>query len=247
MAAAVRAGTESLPVLQEPQMAGGKTEVKMKLSEIKVSDSMLELRPLDAFTVSRYRQHVRTGVEFPAIVLDKDGGFVVSGNHRYAAYCAEWPEDTEIEVKTVVFSDNKERIEFMARENMAHGMPMDGITRRRVALALANEGATMGEISALFNVPVNTLVKWGERTVCVIGKGQGRGGTVKACKAGPDLATGQKITPEEYETHIKCDMGTSARHMAAQIVRWLGQGWINMEDERNVNAMQELREALAEV
>jgi hypothetical protein len=244
MAAEVRARTKGVPVLQEPQVEGAKAEMKLKLSEIKVSGEMLELRPLDAFTVSRYRQNIRTGVKFPPIVLDLDGGFIVSGNHRYAGYVAELPDDAEIEVIMRSFASNKERIEYMARENMAHGMPMDGITRRRVALALAAEGATTAEISRLFNIPERTLQKWGERTVCVIGKGQGRGGTIHAAKAGPDLEPGQKVTVEEYETHIKCDMGATARHMAAQLVRWIRQGWINMEDERNLDALQELQNAL---
>jgi len=223
---------------------GGKAEVKMNLIEIKTSDEMLELRPLDAFTVSRYRQHVRTGVKFPPLILDAEGRYVVSGNHRLAAYLSELPDDAEIEVELRRFKTNRERLECMARENMAHGMPMDGITRRRVALALAAEGMPVDEIAALFNVPARTLEKWGERTVCVIGKGQGRGGTVRPVKAGPDLETGQKVTPEQYETHIRCDMGASFRAMAAQICRWLEAGWVNMEDERNVAAMEALRAAM---
>jgi len=214
--------------------------MKMRLSDIIVSEEMLELRPLDAFTVSRYRQHVRSGVEFPPLVLDKDGGFIVSGNHRYHAYVAELPDDATVEVQLVKFATRMERIEFMARENMAHGMPMDGITRRRVALALANEGMTTAEIARLFNVPERTLEKWGDRTVCVIGKGQGRGGTIKACKAGPDLEPGQKVDAEEYEQHIKCDMGVSFRQMAKQIIRWLDAGWINLDDERNAAVFEEL-------
>jgi hypothetical protein len=228
-------------------MARGEAEMKMKLSEIETSDEMLALRPLDAFTVSRYRQHVRTGVKFPAMVLDADGRYVVSGNHRLAAYRAELPDDATVDVELVRFGTARERIEFMARENMAHGMPMDGITRRRVAMALATEGMEVSEIAALFNVPERTLEKWGDRTVCVIGKGQGRGGTVKPVKAGPDLETGQKVTAEEYETHMRCDMGSSARHMAGQLVRWLRAGWINMEDERNLAALQALRDELSKV
>ena len=218
--------------------------MKMKLAEIQTSAAMLELRPLDAFTVSRYRQHIRTGGTFPPLVLDADGLYPVCGNHRHASYKGELPDDAEIEVELRRFASARERIECMAADNMAHGMPMDGITRRRVALALAGEGATTAELARLFGVPERTLAKWGERTVCVIGKGQGRGGTVKACKVGPDLEPGQRVTAEEYDAHIRCDMGASARHMAAQITRWLRNGWINMEDERNVAALLELREEL---
>jgi hypothetical protein len=216
----------------------------MKLKDIELSEAMLELRPLDAFTVSRYRQHVRTGVKFPPIVLDADGLYPVCGNHRTAAYRAELTDDADIEVIIVKFKSNRERLEYMARDNMAHGMPMDGITRRRVALALADEGMTTGEIAELFNVPERTLEKWGERTVCVIGKGQGRGGTIKPVKAGPDLETGQKVTPEQYETHIKCDMGASFRQMSKQIIRWLNAGWVNLDDERNEAALEALRVAV---
>jgi hypothetical protein len=216
----------------------------MKLNEIQTSDEMLELRPLDAFTVSRYRQHVRTGVEFPPLILDADGLFVVSGNHRFAAYAAELVEDAEVAVELRKFATNRERLECMARENMSHGMPMDGITRRRVALALSIEGMSLAEIAQLFNVPERTIEKWGEHTVVVIGKGNGRNGTIKPVKAGPDLATGQKITQDQYTTHIKQDMGASFRQMAKQIIRWLDAGWVNLDDERNDAALEELRRAV---
>lgn len=220
------------------------TVVKIRLDEIETSDEMLELRPIDAFTVSRYRQAVRTGVKFPPLVLDSDGGYVVSGNHRLRAYLAELPDDTMIEVEPRMFDSNRERLEFMARENMSHGMPMDGITRRRVALSLADEGMPMNEIAALFNVPEKTLEKWGEHVVTVIGKGCGRNGKTKPIKAGPEIETGARVDVETYATHIKTDMGASVRHMAGQITRWIGNGWVNMEDERNIDALKGLRAAI---
>ena len=215
--------------------------MKVKLSDIQTSDEMLELRPLNEFTVSRYRQHVRCGVEFPALVLDADGKYVVSGNHRLAAYRAEMPDESTVEVEYMKFASDADRIAFMAKENMAHGMPMDGITRRRVALRLASEGMAMSDIAELFNVPERTLEKWGDRVVTVIGKGCGRNGTMKPVKLGPEITQGERVEVEKYDQHIKRDMGSSVRHMATQITRWLQNGWVNMDDPRNVDALHGLR------
>lgn len=54
MAAAVRAGTESLPVLQKPQMAGGKTEVNITAIEL---DASIQCRAvIDTGTVAEYAE-----------------------------------------------------------------------------------------------------------------------------------------------------------------------------------------------
>ncbi len=221
--------------------------MKLKLSQISINEDITDLRPIDMFVVERYRQAIRTGAEFPPIVVAGKGYGIVSGNHRYTAYLAELGEDAEVEVVRREFKTRRDMLEFAAGENMKHGSPMTGITRRRFALAIAAEGASLAEVARLFNVPERTLELWGTRVVRVFGKGKGRDGTTQPIKFGPDLETGQRVTSEQYTTHIKRDMGASGRQMALQLARWLRAGWIDMTDERTAAAMDELRAALGTV
>lgn len=215
--------------------------MKAKLSTLVVADWAIELRPLDMFMISRYRQAMRVGAVFPPLIIDKKTREIISGNHRYHSALSEFGEDHLIEIETVAFANRAEQLKCMAEENAKHGMPMDGITRRRVALAMIDAGITSEEAAKIMNVPVQALNKWGEMTVVVIGKGKKE---IAPVKGGIDLEHVKKMTEPQYETHIERDKGVEARHMAQQLTRWLKNGWVNWNDERNVKAFDDLAEAL---
>jgi len=216
--------------------------MQVKLNKLTIADWALELRPLDMFMVSRYRQAMRIGQVFPALIVDKDTGEIISGNHRATAANMEFGEDHTIEVEYRKFKDHAARLVCMAEENAKHGMPMDGITRRRVAIAMINEGMSSAEVARVINVPEATLGKWGEMTVLVIGKGKRQ--TAFPIKGGIDLEQVKTMTAPQYQEHIEHDKGVEARHMAQQLTRWLVNDWINWNDERNVKAFDELAKAL---
>lgn len=215
--------------------------MKAKLSTLAVADWAIELRPLDMFMISRYRQAMRVGAVFPPLIIDKKTREIISGNHRYHSALAEFGDDHLIDIDAVTFANRAEQLKCMADENAKHGMPMDGITRRRVALAMIDAGITSEEAAKIMNVPVATLNKWGDMTVIVIGKGKKQ---VSPVKGGIDLEHVKKMTEPQYDTHIEHDKGVEARHMAQQLTRWLKNDWINWNDERNVEAFDKLADAL---
>lgn len=217
--------------------------MKAKLSTLVVAEWSTELRPLDMFMISRYRQAWRVGAAFPPVIIDAKTREVISGNHRVTSAIAEFGDDHMIEVEPRKFASRADQLKCMADENAKHGMPMDGITRRRVALAMIDAGITAEEVAKIMNVPVASLNKWGEMTVVVIGKGKKE---VAPVKGGLDLDHVKKMTEPQYEAHIERDKGVEARHMAQQLTRWLKNGWINWNDERNVKAFDDLSEALDE-
>jgi hypothetical protein len=176
------------------------------LNTLVAADWALELRSLDMFMVSRYRIAMRAGAVFPALIVDRQTREIISGYHRYHAALAEYGEDHLIDVEMRSFKDRAAQLVCMADENAKHGMPMDGITRRRMAIAMVEAGLATGEVARIMNVPEGHLAKWGEMTVVV--------------------------------------KGVEARHMAKQLTRWLNNDWINWQDERNVAAFDELKEAL---
>lgn len=217
--------------------------MKAKLSTLVVAEWATELRPLDMFMVSRYRQAWRIGAKFPPIIIDSKTREIISGNHRYTSALSEFGEDYMVDVEPRRFASRADQLRCMAEENAKHGMQMDGITRRRVALAMIDAGIKAEEVAAIMNVPVQSLTKWGQMTVLVIGKGKKE---VAPVKGGIDLEQVKKMTEPQYQTHIERDKGVEARHMAQQLTRWLVNDWINWNDERNVAAFDELSKALEE-
>jgi len=212
--------------------------MKMKVGELKLDDRLLALRSVDAFTVSRYRISMRAGAEFPPVVIDQEN-HVVSGNHRVTAYMDEFGEEYAVAVKRETFDTEADRVERFARENIANGRPMDRWTCRKIALELTAAGRTMQEVASLLNVPVRHLERWGERTVVVRGKRS----QPKPIKGGITVPEG-KMTAKQYEHHAKHDGGYTVAWMAAQLAWRLEEGFANLQDEKEVEALERVRDAV---
>lgn len=213
-----------------------------KLNELFIDKNLTELRPINAIFVSRYRQAYRSGAEMPLIVIDKKTNKVISGNHRYTALMQEYGPDHKVKVKSLDFKNEKERLEFFVRENATHGNPLDGITKKRLAIALTDAGATPEEIAGLFNVSVRKVEHWGDHGAIVT---IGRGKTTKMVplKRGVEIPPDETITEKQYKEHITSDRGVKPSTMAAQLTRWLNNGWVAASDQ-NTLAMDLLREAI---
>lgn len=170
------------------------------------------------------------------IVVDR-WNTVVSGNHRYQAMLDEFGQDYEITVYQRLFFTEKTILKFFAEENVKHGNPLDGISKKRIAASMLDAGATEKEIAKIFNIPVKRVIGWGEDCVMlVIGKNKT---TPVPVKNGPDIEPGQTITQKEYTEHIKYDIGKSPFAIAEQLSRWLRNGWVKKTDA-NVECMNEL-------
>ena len=216
--------------------------MKTRLDKLNTADWTLELRPLDAFVVSRYRQAMRVGEEFPPLIIDKDTREIISGNHRAAAAKAEFGDSHAIEVSMRKFTSHADKLKVMAEENSKHGIPMSGITRRRMTCAMISEGMSTQEIATILGFPVKSIEKWGGISVVV----KGKGGGVKPVKRSIDTEKVQSMTQAQYTEHSKADVGIEDRHMAQQLSRHLRSGWVNLENEENREAFLELKQAMEE-
>ena len=70
--------------------------MKAKLDSLQQAQWVLDIRPVDSFVVSRYRQAWRTGAAFPPIIADKATREIISGNHRWQSAMDEFGPDFEI-------------------------------------------------------------------------------------------------------------------------------------------------------
>lgn len=210
---------------------------EMKLAEIKHDDKLLKLRPVNQYIVNRYRQAYRSGADMPLITVDQTG-IIYSGNHRFSALVAEYPEDYVIAVNVLPKMSEKDKLKFFADENAKHGHPLDGISKKRISFALVNAGASEEEIAQIFNISVKKVIKWGDEFVMVQ-----QGNNIpepKPVKYGPEINKDNPIQETTYNEHINQDRGGSALVFANQLIRWLNNGWV-AKSEKNIETFAELK------
>jgi len=211
--------------------------MKMETGQLKQSKVLTEIRSVNRVTVSTYRQHMRAGAKFPPIVIRKGTSTIVSGHHRHAAYLEEYGKNHEVEVIAMPFDSDGDMIAFAVKQNMEHGLPMDGITRKRAMSKLLTLGWTKEQLAQLFGISCKRVEMLGGEYVVVRGEAM-------PVKAGLEHLHGHTVKAADYEAHIKRDVAMPAWNQAAQLARWLESGWVDLKDERNVAALKTLRTAI---
>ena len=213
---------------------------KMKVGDIHFDLELIEIRPINSYVINQYRQTIRSGKSMGTLIVDKKSKCFISGNHRGTAYLEEFGPDHILEVEVINFKSRLEILEKFVEENIAHGQPMSGFTKKCVLRALQAEGMAPTEIANLFGVAVKRLEVWGKLNVIVIGDdGVER---VKPAKRG--MKSGTPMKQNQYNTHVKKDRGMSIFTQAEQITRWLEGNFINIECVRTMEALAALQKEL---
>lgn len=215
--------------------------MKLKVSEIKPHPEVKNLRPVNELFVNRYRQAMRHGDVFPPLIVDGDHR-LLSGYTRLRSYEQEFGDTHQITVKVVDVKSTADALEIAVKENAKHGNPLDGVSRKRAILKLSEYGRDPDAIARLMGISVKRVEDLAGQAVFIRGKGNKR--EAVPVKRGLEHLAGTTVTRDEYEDHKQKDRGVPARQQAEQLTRWLRAGWVNLEDERNWNALCELQSEL---
>lgn len=217
--------------------------MKAKIRDLIMDEKLLELRPINLFVVSRYRQSMRTGAIFPPLIIEKGTMRVISGNHRLEAYRGEYSGEREIEVVEETYKNEAEAIRRFAEENSRHGNPLSGIEKKNIIQKLLEHGDSLETVSQVLNMPVKRVEQYAGFNVVVIGKGNKR--ELKPVKHGLQHIAGMTMKAKEYTTHIQHDRGVPAKSLAQQLTRWIKNGWIDREDVETMDALNDLSQAIS--
>jgi hypothetical protein len=213
--------------------------MKIRLKNITQDPKLLELRKVQDRVVSKYREAMRNGARFPAIVIDQNR-VVVSGNHRYMAMLQEYGEEHfAIAVKKKLVTQ-KERLEFFVKENSTHGYPLDTFSKNKISCELIRAGATKEEVAKLLGVAVKKVIFWGDNQIMVtLGSG---GFEYRSIKHGVGN-THRPMTEEEHKEHVDKDIGIAVSQQVNQLLRWLSYDRV-ARTKRNTELLEELYELL---
>ncbi len=220
-------------------------KVKVKVGDLIFDPKLLEIRPINLFFTNRYRQAMRTGAQFPPIIVEAETNRIISGNHRVSAYLGEYGDDHMVEAIMETFQDEAAVIRMFAEENSRHGSPLSSISQKAIVHALLSYGDTPETIASALNMPVKKIQMLGELQVLVIGKG--KKSEYKPIKHGLEHLSGQKMNAKLYDQHRKADRGIPVAQQAHQLCRWIENGWVDMTDPGTVTALEELYAALGKL
>ena len=212
---------------------------KVKLGDLVIDSKLTNLRGINGFFVSQYRQAYRMGKDLGTILVEKGTNRIVSGNHRVTAMLGEFGPEKIIVVEAITFATELDLLSKFAEENIRHGMPLDGKSKTAIILEMTKEGATPEQLATLFCVPVKSIIKRGENVVTVmIGNDKAAKPVIMPVKR--CMPTGITITEEAYQEHRVKDRGVSIRSLADQITRHLQGGYIDTENDAVMESLKTL-------
>jgi hypothetical protein len=216
----------------------------IRLDEI-VIDPTIQVREVEAHTVSKYAASMRSGETFPALLVEKGTNRLVCGNHRYFAYKRVLEPSDKVSCEFREFADEADIIRVAARDNATHGRPLDTWDLKRITLKLQRLGDSSEAIAQLLGVPVSKVETWSGMKVVVIGK-QGRRVMKheEPLKHGLEHLAGKEIPEDQWTEHVQRDRGVPARQQAMTLTRWISNGWIDESDTRTLEALEELHDSL---
>lgn len=220
--------------------------VRVKAGSLKFWQYLLGMRPIDTHVVSEYRQAMRVGKVFPALIVDVETKRVISGNHTLKAFLEEYGKNKPIAVEFHSFKNLEDILTVFAQKNVGHGLQLTGFTCKAITQAMIGIKMTHAQIAQILCMPVGKIIKMAGELVMVIGsKSNGiQYRKLLPVKNGLDHMVGQTMTQAVYDEHVEKDMGVDARQLVDQLYRWVDQNLIDRTDASIVNALVSLRKLL---
>ncbi len=216
---------------------------KIKANKLKIDENLTSIREINRLVVNDYREKYLLGEQFPPIIVAKDSRRVVSGNHRLTAFIEAFGDEASIEAIEKEYSSEKEVLADFAKQNSAHGMQLDGWTKKKLIHKLSENGATTEEIADSLSISPYRVKKYAGETVVVVGKGNRRNEKVEKPRKRGFHPPDNTVTEKQYENHVKHDKGFPLTAEMTTIIRRIYDGTIS-HDDKTIEKMKELRKAI---
>lgn len=218
---------------------------KVEIAVVEVNDlrpcpEIAKARKIDAHAVTRYRQAMRNGHQFPPLTADSGSREIVDGLQRWTAYKEEYGPDHHVSVCFRHFGPLRNKLVNFVKANAGNALPLQQHTRKKLAARLLDLGLSRRYVENLFNVSHTVLERWGEEMVSIAGEPEDH----VVVKRGVPGAI-REITEDQYLEHEQRDLGVPVQGLVSQLLTYLTRGWCP-KDENSTRLLQSLYEALGQ-
>lgn len=214
--------------------------MKIAISQIKLDDRIMVRKPHE-YTISNYSEAMRVGDKFPPLVIDQKDR-LVCGFNRYWAYMRVYGRKFEINVNQKQFANDAEAIMYAASDNARHGRPLDVADKTAVTQKLIDMKVSPEDVAHIFGVRPDKIKRWAGMYVEVVGESGKK--THEPLKPNANYMIGKTVTKEAHREHAEHDSGNSVLFHVNQVIMRINRGWVDRENERLIERLEELRTVL---
>lgn len=191
---------------------------------------------------------LESGATLPPIVADKRSKKITDGWHRARAYRRVIGPEAVVDVELIPYKNEAEMIVDAVARNAAHGRPFDAIDRTRSVVMLRTIGCSDAQIGLALKVPEARVEKL---MVKLASAPKSSGETIPgtnqvALKRSVIHLAGQSLTKSQAKTHAMLP-GVSFLLIAKQLYQGLAERMVNLEDEKLVKQLADLRDLLVQL
>lgn len=129
----------------------------MKVSEIIEDFTIYPRNLVDDVWISELSQHLRSGANFPPVLIDKKSKRLVDGFHRRRAYIRVFGPDCDIPTEVMSFKNDADLFLESMRRNGTHGKPLSTVDRLRCVDRGRAFGLTIEVIASTLNIEPRKL------------------------------------------------------------------------------------------
>jgi hypothetical protein len=236
---------------RKPRKSDGK-QLKDGVVSMPIADVIedMDLYPRHAVDDGNVRSLVlalQSGCQLPPPVIDSKSKRIVDGWHRVRAYKRVLGASAVVDIEVKTYRNDAEMICDAVQRNAAHGRRFDAIDRTRAVLMLEKHGLSTHRIAVALNMPEDNVTKIRIKvaTAPAGSKGLVPGTTSITLKRPVRHLQGTRLSKSQADMHSSLP-GTSFLLIARQLCGALREGMVDLEDEKLMTQLAELRDLLVE-
>ena len=218
----------------------------MPLAELVEDMDLYPRHAIDMAHVASLAMTLEAGTTLPPIVADKESKCITDGWHRARAYRRVHGPEAVVDVELIAYPDRSAMVFDAVHRNAEHGLKLQRIDQTRSALMLRMCGFNDGQIAGALHVPEARVEKLSIK-VAHAPKSAGQnvpGSSVITLKRSVQHLEGKTLTKAQAQAHASLP-GTSFLLIARQLCLGLTENMIDLDDEKLVVQLKELRDLLS--
>jgi len=219
----------------------------MSLSELVEDMELYPRHAVDNAHVASLVLAMESGSQLPPIVADKKSKRITDGWHRARAYARIHGPTATVEVELIDYASEADMIFDAVRRNSAHGRKLDSMDQTRSIHMMEKRGLQSIQIAAALNVPEKRIEKLRIKVASSRSSGIATVPGTKSItlKRSCSHMAGKSLTADQVKVHDSAP-GTSYLLVSRQLREALRVELVNLDDERLVEELCALRDALNE-
>ena len=209
----------------------------LRIKDVVIDESVYPRINVDWVTTARYLNALKSGANFPPIVVALlDGKYIlVDGGHRLKAYEAN--KETHIQAEVLEDLDMKAIYIEAVKRNSEHGRQFSTQEVTKICITLTEWGESQEVISELVRIPTDKITPFvAKRMTRIAGTGQEI----------PLKATIKHFADVDFQEPInqKAIMGGNQKSVLETFIRLMENNWINLEDKAVITKLKKIRRLL---